>query len=262
MRYVFVLMLLVIGVSGARAEMISVAGGAKFDVIITDAKRDDALAALFGATQGVRMMAVRDEVTGRIVRLRLAQVTFDDALTAILGTDYRYERARSGNGWVYTIINPSVVRKPARVLGPTLLPSGGLPVVDLALLPLFPAGEGVSRDQSPVLRYRTIDTSRLAPGLSGMTGSTVMRRTTGTPGRRAPGIHYTESIPIVVMSETRDVFGNTLRQPQIYWQTFGVGLDINGINLTSGGILPGFTPGGGLLYEERGRTNTTADTGL
>jgi len=198
-----------------QARFISFTGEKQFDVFIRDADRVEVLTALFATSRGGRVMLLSDGVAGRIDRLQLSQAPFDAVLEAILGEDYRYETGTKEGVVVYRISNPAVAPVVVTTLEPAVEPS--VPVLKS--------------------RYTTVltITSRSGDGIPYPGGGTLTRSSRQIqPARNNTfGIHYTETIPFIVMNESFDPFGRIIRAPQIYYQRFGAGFDINGSRMHS-----------------------------
>ena len=193
----------------AVAGMISISGDREFHVSVRDADRRDALIALFGATRGKRVLQLSDGVTGRIDRLQLSEGSFDDALQALLGEAYRFEIDANGSALLYRIINPEV---PAPVVAPPAEPE------PVALLPMIPEDS----------RYSTvlyINSRGMGGGISAASTMNRSRLGSGRADRRSRGLRYTESVPFIVMNEYFDPFGRIIRQPQVYYETYGTELN-------------------------------------
>jgi len=215
--------LLVLGVSlliawgaagPAIAGIISIAGNTLLDITLRDADRVEALTALFATTRGARVMQLSDGVGGRIARLQLAQAPFDAALEAMLGDEYvsRYE-IRDG-ATVYRISNPKVTPMVLPLPKPAPAPSRVAPVLM----------EDTRYTTVLYIEPRILESS-LGQG-RGYRGPRISRRT-----RRPLGIHATETVPFITMNEYEDPFGNIIRAPEIYYQTYGMGYDFGNLNL-------------------------------
>lgn len=92
---------------GAMAQDVSVAtsDNLKYDISLRDADLATVLTALFNTTDNKRQVTFGNGVAGRIAKLQLSQTSFDQALDAILGTDFSYKRVLRGDGvYVYTIV--------------------------------------------------------------------------------------------------------------------------------------------------------------
>ncbi|MHB0937602.1 MAG: hypothetical protein ACYC6A_14540 [Armatimonadota bacterium] len=201
----------------AVAGVISITGDRQLEINVRDADRVEALIALFRTAGGKRVLQLSDGVTGRIDRLQLSEVPFEAALQAMLGDEYRFETGSNGSAAVlYRIINPKV---PAPVVAPPPEPEpAALPVVILDD-PRF----------STVLYIDSIGTG------SGTSRASTSNRTRVQPmgvDRRSRGLRYTESVPYIMTNEYFDPFGRIIRQPNIYYDTHGIELDLdNGLTM-------------------------------
>jgi len=225
------LALLLIGVlARAEAGRIEIVGNTVLNVNLVDAERVDALTALFATTNNRCVLALHGGVGGRIPQLQMLQVTFDQALTAILTPDYTVSSERREDRWLYRV---SSLRQPAipaiLPVAPPAGPSG--PSLPASAAAAF--GGTVDLYQSIHINTRT-DLASLGAG----GGSVSLPSVNMTPRKRGAFISVTDSIPIILMSTTQDVFGRSLRNPEIYWETF-----TNGISVNSAQIYPPNTVG-------------------
>lgn len=211
-----------------QAGIVSITGEKAFDVYVRDAERVEALTALFATARGARTLLLSDGISGRIDRLQLSQVSFDQALEGILGNDYTYDTEVKDGTVAYRISNPEV--EPVVVAPPELAPE--LPASRRSV-------------QSDLFSTTLTITSRGDGDGNLRSGGGVLTRTPrrAQPARRRTfGLHYTETIPFILMHEYFDPFGRIIRTPQVYYQTFGAGFDLNGSRVNS--YLN--TPGAGL----------------
>jgi len=201
----------------AAAGMISISGDREYNVSLRDADRVEALTALFAATRGQRMLQLSDGVTGRIAKVQLSDVPFDVALQALLGDEYQFEVGSNGSAALYRITNPKV---PA----PVVMPPLPVALVDVAQPPMIREDPRYSI----VLHYEAYGTG------SGYTAASTGNRISlaDRNDRRSRGIRYTESVPYVMMNEYFDPYGNIIRQPNVYYDTYGTGLNFdNGVSM-------------------------------
>lgn len=239
-RIAFVMMigLLLVWGEQAMAGLISITGTTRLDVSLRDADRVEALTALFATAGGARTLLLSDGVAGRIDRLQLAGVSFDAALAGILGPDYRYEAEMQHGAVAYHISNPAIV--PAVVAPPEPAPAQAAP---RAAMPFDPFS---------ITLTITSPSSGGSLNLGGGSLTRASRQPQSAP--RQYGIHYTETFPFILIDESFDPFGRIIRTPQVYYQTFGAGFDINGsrihpyLDTPTGGLTIPSNLGAGTIF--------------
>lgn len=193
----------------AVAGMISISGDRELNVSVRDAGRVEALIALFVTTHGKRVLQLSDGVTGRIAELQLSEASFEDALRAMLGDEYRFEVGSNGSAVLYRIINPKV---PAPVVAPPIEPE---PVA----LPVM----------IPDDRFSTVLYINSRGGGGGYSGASTRNRVrlSDRNDRRSRGMRYSESVPYITMNEYFDPFGRIVREPNINYNTYGTELNVD-----------------------------------
>lgn len=116
-------------VTGARAEGISIAADPnspdmKVEVNLRDADIVEVLTALFNSTGGKYVVEIGKGVVGRIARLQLPQTPFEEALNAVLGSEFSYTKQQEGDGIYRYRISGSAGTSPSPTTplgGPALL---------------------------------------------------------------------------------------------------------------------------------------------
>ncbi|MHB9026881.1 MAG: hypothetical protein ACYC7E_22330 [Armatimonadota bacterium] len=122
-------MLLMGFITGARAEGIAIAADPdspdmKVEVNLRDADIVEVLTALFNSTNGKYTVEIGKGVVGRIARLQLPQTPFEEALNAVLGSEFSYTKQQQGNGIYRYRISGSAGTSPSPTTplgGPALL---------------------------------------------------------------------------------------------------------------------------------------------
>jgi hypothetical protein len=177
--------------SWASAQQIFVGGDPstmKMDIYLRDADIPEALTALFNTTDGKYQLKLDPSVVGRISRLQLTATPFEQALDAILGTEYSYTKRKGDNGTaLYTITGRNTGAAKPILGGAMNAPPADDPVAGSAGNLGGNTGAVKPSTGFPTLSYFT------KPTTTGTTGAT------GAPGTTAEGEAATEELSVVKM---------------------------------------------------------------
>ncbi len=202
--------------SGAHAvALISIAGDSLIDVSVRDADRADVLSALFTETTSTankHILLLKDAVNGHIDRLQLVQVSFDAALSSVLGKDYCYERVVSQGVVTYRVSLIKPVTSSTQVAAPPATHAAATPPPTSQAAATPPKGATTREQSGPMLRITTsIDNNTAAPGGNPNGVATDNNNPSANPN--GPTAQATPQGPSLLMNQYYNASGNLVRQP-------------------------------------------------